>query len=121
MHTSSPNISGNQHPAVTSTELSHNFVTLLLVHISVHATHREVALSHLVGQPTHLRFGVAEDHRLRNRQRVIQVTQRIELPLLLVDLDEELLDALQCQLISLHQYTDWVVHELVGHVQNLLR
>ena len=44
---------------------------------------------------THLALGVAEDDGLRDGQRVVQVAQRVKLPLLALHRHKELLDALQ--------------------------
>jgi len=49
---------------------------------------------------TYLSLGVAEDDRLRDGQRVVEVTQRVKLPLLTLDGDKELLQPFQCQLIT---------------------
>lgn len=49
---------------------------------------------------THLSLGVAKDDGLRDGQRVVQVAQGVELPLLSLYGDEELLDPLQSQLIT---------------------
>ena len=63
-------------------ELSHDGVSLLLGHVSVHAGHGEVVLSHLLSQPLHLPLGVAEDDSLCDDQCVVQVAQGVELPVL---------------------------------------
>ena len=49
---------------------------------------------------TDLPLGVAEDDGLCDGERVVEVTQRVKLPLLALDRHEELLDALQRQLIT---------------------
>lgn len=49
---------------------------------------------------TDLSLGVAEDDRLRDGQCVIQITQCVELPLFSLHSHEELLNALQRQLIT---------------------
>ncbi len=84
-------------------EFLHDGVPLLLRHITVHAGDGEVSLPHLLREPVHLPLGVAEDDGLGNGERVVQVTQCVELPLLPLHRHEELLDALQRQLITLHQ------------------
>ena len=53
-------------PALTTPELFHNGVSLLLWHVAVHGAHGEVRLPHLLGQPVHLPLGVAEDNCLNN-------------------------------------------------------
>lgn len=57
-------------------------------------------------QVAYLPLGVAEDHCLCDGERVIQVTQRIKLPLLLLNSNKKLLDALQCQLVTGREWRD---------------
>ena len=66
----------------------------------MHAGHRKVGLDHLLGKPIHLAASIAEDDSLRDGQGVIQVAQSIEFPLLALHGHEELLDALERQLIT---------------------
>ena len=49
---------------------------------------------------TNLPLGVAEDDSLCDGEGVVEVTERVKLPLLLLHCHEELLDALQSQLIT---------------------
>lgn len=49
---------------------------------------------------TYLPLGVAEDDGLGDGQGVVEVTEGVELPLLSLHSNEELLDALQSQLIT---------------------
>ena len=58
---------------------------------------------------------------LRDGERVVEVAEGVELPLLPLDGDEELLDALQRQLVALHQDADRVGHELGCHLEDLVR
>ena len=51
----------------------------------------------------------------------IEVAESIKHPLLPLDCYKELLDTLQCQLVTLHQDADRVRHELAGHLQDLVR
>uniref|UniRef100_A0A8W7PPN0 Uncharacterized protein n=1 Tax=Anopheles coluzzii TaxID=1518534 RepID=A0A8W7PPN0_ANOCL len=119
--TARPNVGRDQHPALAGPELFHNFVTLLLRHVAVHRADGKVGLAHLLRQPVDLAPGVAEDDRLRDGQRVVQVAQRVELPLLPLDCHEELLDAFQRQFIALDQDADRVRHELGGHFEDFVR
>ena len=66
----------------------------------MHGGDSEVCLSHLLRQPLHLSLCVAEDDRLSDGQGVVEVTERVKLPLLLLYGNEELLDALKGQLIT---------------------
>ena len=49
---------------------------------------------------SYLPLGVAEDDSLRDGEGVVQVTQCVKLPFLLLYSHKELLDSLQCQLIT---------------------
>lgn len=51
-------------------------------------------------QHADLPLGVAEDDRLRDGERVVQVAQRVKLPLLSLHGHKKLLDALQRQLVT---------------------
>lgn len=48
----------------------------------------------------HLPLGVTEDNSLSDGQRVIEVTQRVELPLFSLHSHKKLLDAFQSQFIT---------------------
>merc|ERR1719474_2501538 len=118
--TTSPDVSSDQHSALAAPELLHDGVSLLLRHVSVHRAHGEVGFPHLLSQPIHLPLGVAEDHRLCDSECVVEVTKGVELPFLPLDSHEELLDALERQLVTLHQDPDRIRHELAGHLQDLV-
>ncbi len=76
-------------------EALHDGIPLHLWHVSMHGCNCEVILLHLLCQPVHLSLCIAEDDCLSDGQGVVQVTQRVKLPLLLLDCHKELLDALQ--------------------------
>ena len=121
VNTTGPNISGDEDSRLAASELLHDGVSLLLRHVAVHGAHSEVRLSHLLSEPVHLALGVAEDDGLGDGQSVVEIAQRVELPLLSLHSHEELLDAFQGQLVTLHQDPDGVGHELAGHLQDLVR
>lgn len=112
---------GADDALLSCTERSHDLLTLVLRHVSVDGGDGEVELPHLLGEPVDLAPCVAEDDRLSDGDGVVEVAQGVELPLLLLDSDEELLDALERQLVALHEDADRVGHELVGHLEDLLR
>merc|ERR1719460_1041942 len=80
-------------------------------------SHCEVGITHFLCEPVNLLLRVAENDCLGDSQRIVEVAERIELPLLSLHCNEELLDALQRQLIALHKHAEWLVHELMGHLQ----
>mmetsp|Transcript_73098 Transcript_73098/g.158084 ORF Transcript_73098/g.158084 Transcript_73098/m.158084 type:complete len:321 (+) Transcript_73098:2-964(+) len=121
VETAAPEVRGDQHAAGTGAELLHDRIALLLRHVAVDRRHREVGVAHLLRQPVDLLLRVAEDDRLRDGERVVQVAERVELPLLALHRDEELLDALQGQLVALHEHPEGVAHELLGHLEDLVR
>mmetsp|Transcript_21958 Transcript_21958/g.44648 ORF Transcript_21958/g.44648 Transcript_21958/m.44648 type:complete len:289 (-) Transcript_21958:452-1318(-) len=116
-----PDIGGDEDAGGARAELLHDGVAVVLRHVAVHRRHREVRLAHLVCQPVHLPLRIAEDDRLRDGQRVVEVAQRVKLPLLALHRHKELLDALQRQLVALHQDPHRVRHELLRHLQHLPR
>ena len=59
-------VGGDEDSGRARTELAHDDVTLLLVHVPVHGGHSEVSLVHLLSEPVDLALGVTEDDRLCN-------------------------------------------------------
>ena len=118
--TTGQKIGGDQDTGRSRAELLHNQVTLSLVHISVHGGDSEVTGGELVSQPVDLAAGVAEDDSLGDGERVVQVAERVELPVLLLDGDVELLNTLKGKLSLLDQNADWVAHELGGDLEDIL-
>jgi hypothetical protein len=53
--------------------------------------------------------------------RVVKVAKGVEFPVLLLDGDEELLDTLERQLVSLDEDSDRVGHELGRHLEDVVR
>lgn len=76
-------------------EALHDAVSLLLRHVPMHGSYSEVVLCHLLCQPVNLSLSIAEDDCLSDGEGVIQVTEGVKLPLLLLNCHKELLDALQ--------------------------
>ena len=66
-------------------------------------------------------LGQGRSPYLCDGERGVQVAEDLELPLLALDGDVELLDALQGELVLLHQDADRVAHELLRHLQHLQR
>ena len=85
------------------------------------ATHGEVALAHLLRQPVDLTPCVAEDDGLSDGEGVVEIAKGVELPILLLDGDKELLDALERQLVALDEDPDRVRHKLGCHLENVVR
>lgn len=53
--------------------------------------------------------------------RIIEITERVKLPVFLLDCDEELLDPFQSQLVTLDKNSDRVGHKLGGHLKDIVR
>mmetsp|Transcript_15060 Transcript_15060/g.26366 ORF Transcript_15060/g.26366 Transcript_15060/m.26366 type:complete len:205 (+) Transcript_15060:433-1047(+) len=85
----------------------------------MHAGHCEVSLRKLILEEIDLSAGVAVNDRLRDGQRLIEVCERVHLPLFLLNCNVELANTFKGQFVLLHQDTHSIAHELGGHVQNL--
>jgi len=96
-------------------------VTSIPGHISCektdHGRYGELALVHLLGEPIDLSPCVAENDGLGDRDGLIKVTERVKLPLLLLDSNVELLDTFERQLITFDEDTDGVAHEFFCHLK----
>ena len=114
-------VGGDEDAGGAGAELAHDQVALLLVHVSVHRGHGEVAPSHLLGEPVDLPARVAVDDRLRDGEGGVEVAERLQLPLLALDRDVELLDTLEGELVLLHEDAHRLSHELAGHIEDLER
>lgn len=67
IETSTPKISRYQDSGISLSELTHNSISLFLVHISVHTGHSEITLDHFLGKPLNFCLGVAENNCLCDR------------------------------------------------------
>merc|ERR1719240_1259360 len=114
----SEQISGDQHTRRARAELAHDEVSLLLIELSMHSGDCEVTLCHLICQVVNLAACVAVDDGLGNSESFVQVTQSVQLPLLLFNCDVELANTFQGKLILLHKDAHSITHELGGHVQD---
>mmetsp|Transcript_34381 Transcript_34381/g.83155 ORF Transcript_34381/g.83155 Transcript_34381/m.83155 type:complete len:247 (-) Transcript_34381:701-1441(-) len=114
-----PQIRGDEHSARPRAEFFHDPISFLLRHVPMYRRNREVRFLHLPGQPVDLLPRVAEDDRLGHRQRVVQVAERVKLPLLLLHGDVELSYPLERQVVALHEDAHGIVHKLSRHLQHL--
>lgn len=120
INTTGQKVSGDEDTRRTRAELLHDNITLALLHVTVHGRDGKVTSSELVGKPVDLSAGVAEDDGLGDGDGLVEVRERVELPLLLLDGNVELLDTLKGKFLLLDQDTDGVAHELGGDLQNVL-
>mmetsp|Transcript_14187 Transcript_14187/g.29760 ORF Transcript_14187/g.29760 Transcript_14187/m.29760 type:complete len:236 (-) Transcript_14187:412-1119(-) len=109
----------DEHARRARPKFAHDQVALLLIQFRVHGRNGEVALRQLVLDEVDLAARVAVDDALGDRQRLVQVDEGVDLPLLLLDGHVELPDTLERQLVLLHEDPDRVAHELGGHLQDL--
>lgn len=68
---SAPHVSGDEHSALSRPEFSHDSISLLLRHATVHVGHCEVGIAHLLGQPFHSTLLITEDNSLCDRESVV--------------------------------------------------
>lgn len=61
--------------------------------------------------------GIGKNHRLRNGKCLVEIAESVKLPLLALNVNVELLDTLEGKLITFHENTDRLVHELAGNLE----
>ena len=117
--TTGQKVGGDEDTGRSRAELAHDDVTLALVHVSVHAGDGEVPLLHLLLEPVDLSPGVAVNDGLGDGERLVEIAEGVELPLLAVNGDVELLDTLEGKLVLLDEDTDGVAHESLGNLEDV--
>mmetsp|Transcript_108445 Transcript_108445/g.221388 ORF Transcript_108445/g.221388 Transcript_108445/m.221388 type:complete len:316 (+) Transcript_108445:339-1286(+) len=85
----------------------------------MHRRDSKISLLQLVRKEIDLTTRVAVDDRLGDGERLVEIAQRVEFPLLLLDGDVELPNTLQRELVLLHQDPYRIAHELRREVQDL--
>jgi hypothetical protein len=118
--TTGKEIGGDENTGRSRSELLHNDITLPLVHVAVHGRDGEVTSSELVGEPVDLPAGVAEDDGLGDGNGLVQIRERVELPVFLLDSNVELLDTFEGEFVLLNKDADGVAHELGGDLEHIL-
>lgn len=106
-----------QH-TVSLSELIHDSVSLFLDHVAVHRRDGEVGLAHFFSEPVDLSASVAEDNGLSDSERVVKIAQCIEFPVFFLDSDEELLDALESQLVTFDQNANGILYLPINEKTN---
>lgn len=74
----------------------------------------------LITIQAYLSTGVTEDDSLSDCECVVQIAERVELPVFLLHSYEELLNAFQRQLVTLDENSDGIGHELRCHLQDII-
>ena len=72
----------DQNTRRARSELSHDHLTLFLVHVAVHGRDRKVLGVHLLREPVDLSTRVAEYYSLGDGQCLVDIAQGLQLPLL---------------------------------------
>jgi hypothetical protein len=83
-----------------------------------HGRDGELTGAHLVSEPVDSLPSVAKDDSLSDGDGLIEITEGIKLPLLLLDGDVKLLDTFEGQLVILDEDTDGLTHELLSGAQD---
>jgi len=116
--TSGQQVSGDEDSGSTSSELSHDQISLDLVHVTVHAGDGEVLVLELSGEFVDSLLLVAVDDTLLDIDVVVQFDEGIELPFFLINGNVELLDTVQGQFFVLDQDGGGVSHEVLGKTED---
>jgi hypothetical protein len=95
INTSSEKISGDQDTDGTGSELLHDDLTFLLVHLAVHGCDNEILFGHGLLEGIDSTLGVAVDNSLLDVKVGVQVKQDLNLPLGLLDSDVVLVNTVE--------------------------
>lgn len=121
INTTSSQICSDQYSTIAISKVAHNLLPLRLWHITVHGTYRELLLDHFLRQLLHLFTGIAEHHRVRHRQWVINVNQCVKLIFLLINRNKILHNAIHRNLITLDENANWLGHKFFCHIKYIGR
>jgi len=97
--TTGQQISSNKDSGRTWSELSHNNVALLLIHVTVHCGNGEISAVHFFCQPIDLSSGIAKNDGLSNGKGLVQIAQGVQLPFLAFHTDVELTNTFEGQFL----------------------
>ena len=118
VNSSGEQVSSDQHARSTGTELLHDDVSLLLVHLTVHDRDCEVVFSHRLLELLNALLRVAIDEGLVDVQVRVQVEQYLDLPFLLLNGNVVLPDTFKGQFLILHKNLSWFPHKVLRHRQD---
>lgn len=99
--TSSEQVSGDKNSDGTRSELLHDDLTLLLVHLSVHAGNDEVLSGHGLLELVDSTLGVTVDDGLLDVEVGVQVEEDVNLPLVSLNSDIVLVDTFKGEVLLL--------------------
>ena len=83
-----------------------------------HSRDGEIPLVHFLCEPVDLPAGVAEDDGLRDGERLVQIAQGVQLPLLALHGHVELTDTLEGKFLLLDEDANGVTHEVGGDLEH---
>jgi len=119
--TSGEQVSGDKHADGTRSELLHDDLSLLLVHLSVHRSDDEVLLCHSFLKGVDATLSVAVDDGLLNIEVGVKIEQHLDLPLSLLHGDVVLADTVKGEGLLLDKDLGWRPHEVLGKAKNIGR
>lgn len=85
--TTGQKVGGDKNSRRTGSELLHDDLSLLLLHVAVHGRDGELTVVELLSEPVDLSSGRTEDDGLGDGDGLVQVAKSLELPLLLLDVN----------------------------------
>jgi len=114
-------IGRNQNPRAPAAELAHTLLTNRLIQLSVDDTHRKAALRQRIIQTLRTLPRIREHDRLCDTQRLEDIAEALQLPLIAVGLHIELLDTVQLDLLRTQGDAHGILQNLVGQLLDLRR
>lgn len=119
--TSGEQIGSDQHSDFSLSELLHDIISFFLWGLSVHHLKSESVLLELLGDNISISLLVDVDNGLLDLDVLVELLQGGILPGLLLNGNEELLDTIKCDIFVLDSDDDWVSHEIICNLHDVIR
>jgi hypothetical protein len=116
--TTGEHISSDKDSGSTRSEWSHNEVTILLWHFSVHRRDSHFLFSKFLFKFFYSLFSVAVNNSLGDFDVVVKFNQGIEFPFFSIKSDVELLNTIEGQIVVFNENDCWCSHELLSNFQD---
>jgi hypothetical protein len=120
INTSCKQISGNKNPGGTGSELFHDGVSFVLVHLTMHGGDCELLFGHSLLELKYTLFGVAVDEGLVDVKVGVKIEKDFDLPFFFLDSNIILCNTFESQILFFDKNFLGIAHEVFGQAEDLM-